>query len=101
MWSWVRVPAAAFDLRESEDHRPAFGQSEQPLGPRRPGGERRGIRINCISPSPVLTPFLNDTRRMPGAEEALARFPIPLGRHSEPEEQAAVLLFLGPMPPAS
>jgi hypothetical protein len=38
---------------------------------------------------------------MPGAEEALARFPIPLGRHSEPEEQAAVLLFLGPMPPAS
>ncbi len=56
---------------------------------------RRGIRINCISPSPVLTPFLNDTRRMPGAEEALARFPIPLGRHSEPEEQAAVLLFLG------
>ena len=56
---------------------------------------RRGIRINCISPSPVLTPFLNDTKRMPGAEEALARFPIPLGRHSEPEEQAAVLLFLG------
>ena len=55
---------------------------------------RRGIRINCISPSPVLTPFLDDTRRMPGADEALASFPIPLGRHSEAAEQAAVLLFL-------
>jgi NAD(P)-dependent dehydrogenase (short-subunit alcohol dehydrogenase family) len=56
---------------------------------------RRGIRINCISPAPVLTPFLRDTMKTPGAKELLAAFPIPLGRHSEASEQANVLLFLG------
>jgi NAD(P)-dependent dehydrogenase (short-subunit alcohol dehydrogenase family) len=54
----------------------------------------RGVRINCIGPSPIETPFIDNTKRMPGGKEFLDSFPHPLGRKSQPAEQAEVMLFL-------
>ncbi len=53
----------------------------------------RGIRINVISPGPTDTPMMPDFEEQVG-KEFMDNFPIPLGRRSTPEEQAAVLLFL-------
>jgi NAD(P)-dependent dehydrogenase (short-subunit alcohol dehydrogenase family) len=49
----------------------------------------KGIRINCISPGPTDTPMMPDF-----PQNIIERFPIPLGRHSRPEEQAYPLIFL-------
>jgi NAD(P)-dependent dehydrogenase (short-subunit alcohol dehydrogenase family) len=49
----------------------------------------KGIRINCISPGPTDTPMMPDF-----PQAVIARYPIPLGRHSRPEEQAYPLIFL-------
>ena len=53
----------------------------------------KGIRINCTMPGPTRTPL------SPAFDEATGKefwenFPIPVGRHAEPEEQAQALLFL-------
>jgi NAD(P)-dependent dehydrogenase (short-subunit alcohol dehydrogenase family) len=53
----------------------------------------RGIRINCTAPGVTDTPILDQLRSAYG-QDYLDRFPKPLGRDSEPAEQAAALLFL-------
>ncbi|MGV0794303.1 coniferyl-alcohol dehydrogenase [Mycolicibacterium sp. XJ1819] len=53
----------------------------------------RGIRINCTAPGVTDTPILDQLRRAYG-QEFLDSFHTPLGRAAEPDEQAAVLVFL-------
>lgn len=53
----------------------------------------KGVRFNCIGPGVIETPFIADTIRAKGMA-ALDAIPKPLGRLSQPEEQAAALLFL-------
>ena len=53
----------------------------------------RGIRINCTAPGVTETPILDQLRSAYGAQY-LDDIPKPLGRVSEPAEQAAVLVFL-------
>ncbi|BAX94432.1 coniferyl-alcohol dehydrogenase [Mycobacterium shigaense] len=53
----------------------------------------RGIRINCSGPGVTETPILDQLRTAYG-QAFLDDIPKPLGRVSEPAEQAAVLLFL-------
>lgn len=53
----------------------------------------RGIRINCTGPGVTETPILDQLRTVYG-QAFLDDIPKPLGRVSEPAEQAAVLLFL-------
>lgn len=53
----------------------------------------RGIRINCTGPGVTETPILDQLRTAYGPE-FLDDIPKPLGRVSDPAEQAAVLLFL-------
>jgi 2-keto-3-deoxy-L-fuconate dehydrogenase len=57
------------------------------------------IRCNCISPARVHTPFVDDylTKNYPGREEEMYRTLAesqPIGRMAEPEEVAALALFL-------
>jgi NAD(P)-dependent dehydrogenase (short-subunit alcohol dehydrogenase family) len=61
-------------------------RSATPLG-------ARGIRINCTGPGVTETPILDQLRTAYGPG-FLDDIPKPLGRVSEPAEQAAVLLFL-------
>lgn len=61
-------------------------RSATPLG-------ARGIRINCTGPGVTETPILDQLRSAYG-QGFLDDIPKPLGRVSEPAEQAAVLLFL-------
>ena len=53
----------------------------------------RGIRINCTAPGVTETPILDQLRARYG-QDYLDTIPKPLGRVSEPAEQAAVLAFL-------
>jgi NAD(P)-dependent dehydrogenase (short-subunit alcohol dehydrogenase family) len=53
----------------------------------------RGIRINCTAPGVTETPILDQLRSAYGPQY-LDTIPKPLGRVSEPAEQAAVLVFL-------
>jgi NAD(P)-dependent dehydrogenase (short-subunit alcohol dehydrogenase family) len=53
----------------------------------------RGIRINCSGPGVTETPILDQLRTAYG-QGFLDDIPKPLGRVSDPAEQAAVLLFL-------
>lgn len=53
----------------------------------------RGIRINCTGPGVTETPILDQLRDAYG-QDYLDDIPKPLGRVSDPEEQAAVLVFL-------
>jgi NAD(P)-dependent dehydrogenase (short-subunit alcohol dehydrogenase family) len=53
----------------------------------------KGIRINCTAPGVTDTPILDQLRTAYGPE-FLDAFQTPLGRVSEPSEQAAVLVFL-------
>jgi NAD(P)-dependent dehydrogenase (short-subunit alcohol dehydrogenase family) len=53
----------------------------------------RGIRINCTGPGVTETPILEQLRTAYG-RSFLDDIPKPLGRVSEPAEQAAVLIFL-------
>jgi NAD(P)-dependent dehydrogenase (short-subunit alcohol dehydrogenase family) len=53
----------------------------------------RGIRINCSGPGVTETPILDQLRTAYG-QDYLDDIPKPLGRVSDPAEQAAVLLFL-------
>jgi NAD(P)-dependent dehydrogenase (short-subunit alcohol dehydrogenase family) len=61
-------------------------RSATPLG-------ARGIRINCTGPGVTETPILDQLRTAYG-QGFLDDIPKPLGRVSEPAEQATVLLFL-------
>ena len=54
----------------------------------------KGIRINCSGPGVTETPILDQLRTAYGTG-FLDDIPKPLGRVSEPGEQAAVLAFLG------
>ncbi|MGB8402690.1 MAG: coniferyl-alcohol dehydrogenase [Mycobacterium sp.] len=54
----------------------------------------RGIRINCSAPGVTETPILDQLRAAYG-QDYLDSFRAPLGRMSTPDEQAAVLAFLG------
>lgn len=54
----------------------------------------RGIRINCTGPGVTETPILDQLRTAYGPA-FLDDIPKPLGRVSDPAEQAAVLVFLG------
>lgn len=58
----------------------------------RPLGER-GIRINCTGPGVTETPILDQLRTAYG-QGFLDDIPKPLGRVSDPAEQASVLVFL-------
>ncbi|MDR3662799.1 MAG: coniferyl-alcohol dehydrogenase [Mycobacterium sp.] len=53
----------------------------------------RGIRINCTGPGVTETPILDQLRTAYG-QGFLDDIPKPLGRVSDPAEQAAVLVFL-------
>lgn len=55
---------------------------------------KQGIRINCIGPCPIATPFIDEASQ--GLETGyFDRFPYPLlGRLSTPEEQAWPLILL-------
>ncbi|GAA5065364.1 coniferyl-alcohol dehydrogenase [Nocardia callitridis] len=53
----------------------------------------RGIRINCTGPGVTETPILDQLRGAYG-QDYLDGFPQPLGRVSDPAEQASVLAFL-------
>lgn len=53
----------------------------------------RGIRINCTGPGVTETPILDQLRTAYG-QQYLDDIPKPLGRVSDPAEQAAVLVFL-------
>ena len=53
----------------------------------------RGIRINCTGPGVTETPILDQLRTRYG-QEYLDGIPKPLGRVSNPAEQAAALVFL-------
>ncbi|OBA64833.1 3-alpha-hydroxysteroid dehydrogenase [Mycobacterium sp. 1100029.7] len=61
-------------------------RSATPLG-------AKGIRINCSGPGVTETPILDQLRTAYG-QGFLDDIPKPLGRVSDPAEQAAVLLFL-------
>jgi NAD(P)-dependent dehydrogenase (short-subunit alcohol dehydrogenase family) len=61
-------------------------RSATPLG-------AKGIRINCSGPGVTETPILDQLRAAYG-QGFLDDIPKPLGRVSDPAEQAAVLLFL-------
>lgn len=61
-------------------------RSATPLG-------AKGIRINCSGPGVTETPILEQLRKAYG-QGYLDDIPKPLGRVSDPAEQAAVLLFL-------
>lgn len=54
----------------------------------------RGIRINCTAPGVTETPILDQLRSAYG-QQYLDSFTTPLGRNSEPAEQASLLAFLG------
>ncbi|MDT5315680.1 MAG: hypothetical protein QOE74_4700 [Mycobacterium sp.] len=53
----------------------------------------KGIRINCTGPGVTETPILDQLRTRYG-QQYLDDIPKPLGRVSNPEEQAAALVFL-------
>jgi NAD(P)-dependent dehydrogenase (short-subunit alcohol dehydrogenase family) len=53
----------------------------------------RGVRINCTGPGVTETPILDQLRGAYG-QNFLDDIPKPLGRVSDPEEQAAALIFL-------
>lgn len=55
---------------------------------------KRGVRINCISPSPTATPFMTQlTQQIP--EQAIKLFCPSIGRFAEPIEMGRALVMLG------
>jgi NAD(P)-dependent dehydrogenase (short-subunit alcohol dehydrogenase family) len=53
----------------------------------------RGIRLNCTNPGPTATPMMPFFEEI-GGKEVVHAFNQPMGRDSEPEEQAWPLVFL-------
>jgi NAD(P)-dependent dehydrogenase (short-subunit alcohol dehydrogenase family) len=54
---------------------------------------RRGIRLNCLNPGPTDTPMMGEFEKAMG-KQYMDDFPVPLGRHAAPHEQAWPLVFL-------
>ena len=54
----------------------------------------RGIRMNCLSPSPTDTPMLPAFHAQAGQEFIDQHFQAPIGRNATPEEMAEPLLLL-------
>jgi len=57
----------------------------------------RGVRVNVISPGPIITPILDREGFSPAQKEAFiegAKTRIPLGRTGTPEEVASAALYL-------
>jgi NAD(P)-dependent dehydrogenase (short-subunit alcohol dehydrogenase family) len=59
---------------------------------------RKNIRVNCILPGPIDTPFFSkvaggDTDKMAAFKEKVLK-EVPMGRFAQPEEIARVALFL-------
>jgi hypothetical protein len=57
----------------------------------------RGIRVNAISPGPILTPGLTDLADTPEAKQALLDYlksQVPLGRIGDPDEIGKAAVFL-------
>ncbi len=58
---------------------------------------RDGIRVNAVAPGEVRTPMLSSARPAPPSEEELQRIAdetVPMGRLGDPDEVAAVVVFL-------
>ncbi|MGH9027902.1 MAG: SDR family oxidoreductase [Acidimicrobiia bacterium] len=53
-----------------------------------------GVRLNAISPGPVLTPLLQSGLDHPVTGPMIRQFPIPLGRWGEKDEIADGVWFL-------
>lgn len=54
---------------------------------------REGVRINAVCPGPVNTPIISGVFAIPGVKDAWDER-VPMGRFAEPEEIAAVIVFL-------
>jgi len=52
-----------------------------------------GIRVNVIAPGNIRTPMNEGLRALPGYEEKMGAL-TPAGRHGEPEEIAAAIVFV-------
>jgi NAD(P)-dependent dehydrogenase (short-subunit alcohol dehydrogenase family) len=52
-----------------------------------------GIRVNVVAPGNIRTPMNEALRAMPGYEERMGEL-TPAGRHGEPEEIAAAVVFV-------
>jgi NAD(P)-dependent dehydrogenase (short-subunit alcohol dehydrogenase family) len=55
---------------------------------------KEGVRLNVVAPGPVQTPLLQACEDDPRFGEAVKNFVAPLGRRAQPEEIAAVIVFL-------
>lgn len=55
---------------------------------------KAGIRLNAVAPGPVRTPLLQAGLDDPRIGDAIRAFQVPLGRFGEPEEVAALMVFL-------
>ncbi len=55
---------------------------------------RQGVRVNALCPGPVNTPLLRELFAKDPERAARRLVHVPMGRFAEPEEIAAVVVFL-------
>jgi meso-butanediol dehydrogenase/(S,S)-butanediol dehydrogenase/diacetyl reductase len=55
---------------------------------------RKGVRINCLCPGGIETPFLDQFKLPEGVPQAALMRIAPLGRHGQPAEVAGTIAFL-------
>jgi len=55
---------------------------------------RKGVRINCLCPGGIETPFLSQFQLPEGVPQAALMRIAPLGRHGQPDEVAGTIAFL-------